>query len=384
MNTSPTKKRNIDLDFLRGIAILSVIGLHLQLPETHYQALNMLLEPFKLMGGRGVDLFFALSGFLVGGLLLKEYRDTGAVNGLRFLVRRAFKIWPAYYVFVLFNAVARHHPLNTFLVANLLHVQNYLGSSLAQTWSLAIEEHFYIFLSLILVWAARKKLSPVRILQVLGALCVLALVLRTNDAIHGRLGPAFNHTQNRMDSLLYGVMLATIYWMLPETFAALTRRKWPLIAGSLLLLVLMCVMPAYPVFDHSIGYTLVSIGMVVFVSLVFVHASAFHTWLPYRVIAWIGLYSYGIYLWHSVVRQPSKILLARLHITSDPGAWATSAVFQVVTSIVLGYLMSRIVEFPFLYLRDRIFPAKIKSSLEVDQLQNETPVEATFAVANQE
>ena len=106
-------------------------------------------------------------------------------------------------------------------------------SSLAQTWSLAIEEHFYIFLSLILVWAARKKLSPVRILQVLGALCVLALVLRTNDAIHGRLGPAFNHTQNRMDSLLYGVMLATIYWMLPETFAALTRRKWPLIAGSL-------------------------------------------------------------------------------------------------------------------------------------------------------
>lgn len=376
MSSSISRKRNIDLDFLRGVAILSVIGLHLALPATHYRALSLFMDPFKQMGGRGVDLFFALSGFLVGGLLLKEYRDTGAVNGLRFLIRRAFKIWPAYYVFVLFNAIARHHPLNTFLAANLLHLQNYLGSSLAQTWSLAIEEHFYLFLAVILVWAARKRLSPARILQILGALCVVALLLRSNDALHGRLGQAFNQTQNRMDSLLYGVILATLYWLMPEKFAALTRRKWPLVAVSVALLALMYVLPAYPVFDRSIGYTLISVGMVVFVSLVFTHGSAIHDWLPYRLIAWVGLYSYGIYLWHSVVREPSKIMLDRLHITSDPEAWIVSAVFQVGASIALGYAMSRIVEFPFLYLRDRVFPAKVQSPLDVDQVQNELAPES--------
>jgi peptidoglycan/LPS O-acetylase OafA/YrhL len=368
------KNRNIDLDFLRGVAILSVIGFHLELPATHYRILSLLIDPFKQMGGRGVDLFFVLSGFLVGGLLLKECRDTGLVNGRRFLIRRAFKIWPAYYVFILFNAIARHHPLNTFLLANLLHLQNYLGSSLSQTWSLAIEEHFYIVLALFLTWATWKRLSPTRLLQILGGMCVVALLLRSNDAFNGRLSAAFNHTQDRMDSLLYGVMLATLYWLLPEKFAALTRRKWPLITASIAVLVLMYWMPAHPVFDRSIGYTLVAFGMVAFVSLVFTHGSAINGWLPYRLIAWVGLYSYGIYLWHSVVRQPSKILLDRLHIANDPTAWIVSAVVQLGASIALGYAMSRIVEFPFLYIRDRLFPAKTQSPLEVDQVESELEV----------
>jgi peptidoglycan/LPS O-acetylase OafA/YrhL len=368
------KKRNVDLDFLRGVAILSVIGLHLELPDTHYRILSLLMDPFKQMGGRGVDLFFVLSGFLVGGLLLKEYRDTGLVNGRRFLIRRAFKIWPAYYVFILFNAIARHHPLNTFLVANLLHLQNYLGSSLAQTWSLAIEEHFYIVLALFLTWATWKRLSATRLLQVLGGMCVIALLLRSNDALHGRLSEAFNHTQNRMDSLLYGVMLATLYWLMPEKFAALTRRKWPLIVFTVCTFALMYWLPGHPVLDRSIGYTVVALGMAAFISLLFTHGQAINGWLPYRLIAWIGLYSYGIYLWHSVVRQPSKILLDRLHIASDPAAWIVSAVVQVGGSIALGYAMSRIVEFPFLYVRDRLFPAKTQSPLEVDQVQNELEV----------
>ena len=374
MSAPVPKKRNIDLDFLRGVAILSVIGLHLELPATHYRILSLLIDPFKQMGGRGVDLFFVLSGFLVGGLLLKEYRDTGVVNGRRFLIRRAFKIWPAYYVFILFNAIARHHPLNTFLVANLLHLQNYLGSSLAQTWSLAIEEHFYLVLALFLTWATWKRLSAPRLLQILGGMCVVALLLRSNDALHGRLSAAFNHTQDRMDSLLYGVMLATLYWLLPEKFAAMTRRKWPLIAASVLTFALMYWMPAHPVFDRSIGYTLVALGIAAFISLMFTYGSAINNWLPYRLIAWVGLYSYGIYLWHSVVRQPSKILLGRLHIASDPAAWIVSAFVQVGASIALGYAMSRIVEFPFLYVRDRFFPAKAQSPLEVDQVQNELEV----------
>lgn len=368
------KKRNIDLDFLRGVAILSVIGLHIELPPTHYAVLALFMDPFKQMGGRGVDLFFVLSGFLVGGLLFKEYRDTGSINGGRFLIRRAFKIWPAYYVFVLFNAVAGHHPRSTFLTANLLHLQNYLGSSLAQTWSLAIEEHFYLFLSLFLMWAARKKFTAARILQCLAVMCLIAFLLRSNDALHGRWTAALNYTEDRMDSLFYGVMLATLFWLLPARFEALTRRKWPLIAATAAVFVLMYWLPAHPLFDQTIGYTLVALGMAAFVCLMYRYGPAINHWLPYRVIAWIGLYSYGIYLWHSVMREPARMLLARLQITSDPVGWIVSFVFQVGLSIGLGYAMSRIVEFPFLYLRDRVFPAKTRSPLEVDPVQNELAV----------
>ena len=371
MTDSTSKKRNIDLDFLRGVAILSVLGLHLELPATHYSVLSMLMDPFKQMGGRGVDLFFVLSGFLVGGLLLKEYRDTGLINGRRFLIRRAFKIWPAYYAFILFNAVVPHHPLKSFLVANLLHLQNYLGSSLAQTWSLAIEEHFYIAMAFFLIWASRKRCSAERLLQILGGLCLIALLLRTNDAVNGRLNAAFSHTQDRMDSLLYGVMLATLFWLMPERFAALTRRRWPLILSTVALFGLMYWLPAHPVLDRSIGYTAVALGMAALVALVYTHGSAINHWLPYRWIAWVGLYSYGIYLWHSVVREPNRMLLNYLHVTSDPAAWLVAVTFQVGFSIALGYLMSRAVEFPFLLMRDRWFPSKAKSPLEVDQVEAE-------------
>src|SRR5437868_5735245 len=102
MTNSP--KRNLELDFVRGIAILLVIGFHAITVPAHpfFQSLDFVM---KRIGWSGVDLFFVLSGFLVGGLLLKEYKDTGGINARRFIIRRGFKIWPAYYFYILFQVV---------------------------------------------------------------------------------------------------------------------------------------------------------------------------------------------------------------------------------------------------------------------------------------
>src|ERR1700733_8694882 len=99
MNPQPgTVRREIELDFVRGVAILLVLVFH-------YRPHNLLITSDILnrvqgSGWVGVDVFFVLSGFLVGGLMMKEWSRTGGVDSLRFLQRRAFKIWPAYYVFL--------------------------------------------------------------------------------------------------------------------------------------------------------------------------------------------------------------------------------------------------------------------------------------------
>ena len=111
-------------------------------------------------GWVGVDLFFVLSGFLVSNLLFQEYTKTGNVKPLRFLARRGLKIYPLYYlmIFVFWqvsvyfdpNYAATHQK---HLLVECLFVQNYLPQFMMtnQTWSLAIEEHFYIGLA-VLMW----------------------------------------------------------------------------------------------------------------------------------------------------------------------------------------------------------------------------------------
>jgi peptidoglycan/LPS O-acetylase OafA/YrhL len=205
----PGKPRRVQLDFVRGVAVLMVMAGHFHQPQTGVRILDEFTYLVGLLG-RGVDLFFVLSGYLVGGLLLKEYRDTEKILPGRFLLRRIFKIWPPYYFLICFHLLARHHPARTFFWQNLLHLQNYLGSSLQQTWTLSIEEHFYLLLALVFAFAASRHVKPATILKLCAALSLLAFVARSITAALGNYDGAMRWTQNRIDSLLFGVMLALL------------------------------------------------------------------------------------------------------------------------------------------------------------------------------
>src|SRR5215475_6175188 len=127
--------RVVQLDWVRGLAILLVIDYH----AIRFDSNNALARADAFIGNRigwmGVDLFFVLSGFLVGGLLIQEITRTGEIQAGRFLLRRMLKIWPPYYFYILFQIILQRHPLQSFVWQNVLNIQNYAGTSLSHTWS---------------------------------------------------------------------------------------------------------------------------------------------------------------------------------------------------------------------------------------------------------
>jgi peptidoglycan/LPS O-acetylase OafA/YrhL len=154
LSAPPT--RLVQLDFLRGAAILLVFGRHPSFWPDNAGRMRGIADFWYNFGWTGVDLFFVLSGFLVGGLLLGEVRERGNANVSRFIFRRAFKIWPSYYALVLISIVLKAVEYGwrtsfTLYWPNLLHVQNDFGGGLlTHTWSLAVEEHFYLALPLLI------------------------------------------------------------------------------------------------------------------------------------------------------------------------------------------------------------------------------------------
>ncbi len=165
----PAPKREIHLDFIRGLAVLMVVDFH---TTELFQRAHL---PFRT-GDLGVAMFFVLSGFLVGGILLREWDRKGAIDAKRFLIRRGLKIWPQYYVFLLVMLLTRHRTVHQ-LLGNLLNIQNYLGG-VAHTWSLAVEEHAYLLLTVSLVVSARVKASKSAVLKSLLVLLVLIALYR--------------------------------------------------------------------------------------------------------------------------------------------------------------------------------------------------------------
>lgn len=354
-------QRNHQLDVLRGAAVLLVLGRHIEHTPQLPEPFQTLVGYWHRCGWVGVDLFFVLSGFLVSGLVFEEWKRTGGFAAGRFLIRRGFKIYPAFYLLWLLVFISQWVAGHGFDVARLLSeflfLQNYWQPEWRHTWSLAVEEHFYLGLALLCglrVLASGGRTNPFPpLVWVGGALLIVCPLLRwqaaTGDSfdLQRQLFP----THLRIDSLMFGVLLAW-FWHFQrariEAWARPHRGILLLLGLALLAPTLFCSLEAdrwMPV----IGFSVFALGGMLLV-LVAATAPDRQPNLLTRGVARIGFYSYSIYLWHLPV---ARVLDATLAGQLTPNTWLLA---YLAGSLLAGFVLGRLIEWPALKLRDRWFP----------------------------
>ena len=376
-NTSAPKsgRRDVWLDVLRFAAIALVLGSHMDECTPDVQPwLRAFADTWRCGGWTGVDLFFVLSGFLVSGLIFSEYRRQGRVNTGRFLIRRGFKIYPAFWVVIAFTIAYRLRYYGGWLttpkvLSELLFVQNYVEGFWAPHWSLAVEEHFYLLLALgvalTLKFAKPGVKDPFRRLPwVFLAAATFCLSVRWYNGTHYPFSLRIHlvPTHARIDSLFFGVLIA---WALRgglwsgENFSP-ARRVQLLLAGAALFV------PAF-IYPFADVWWVLVFGVIAFYFggglLVMAGHGIRAAWpLPFRVAAFIGEHSYSIYLWHTPYRTWINPRITKPLGIND--VWWLRTSFYMVGSIVLGIVMAKLIERPMLMLRDKWFPAKRSASSE--------------------
>jgi peptidoglycan/LPS O-acetylase OafA/YrhL len=373
VDVSPVRSR--PLDALRALAVLLVIGRHVAFAtESPYEAFSPWMRAWIRGGWIGVDLFFVLSGYLVSGLVFREHRRTGGFRPLVFLGRRGFKLYPGFWLLIavtcgLVAALGERVSLQRVLV-ELCFLQGYAQGIWSHTWSLAVEEHFYVLLAVGLWWTVAKgsvadRARPFGWVPVVAVLvALLAFAARVHLLLRGaRPVDLLYPTHLRLDALLFGALLA--HWAHDAPGAGLERvvraRPWACALAAVLLLGLPFVLDFGDrlggVVLATIGLPLLSLGSGLLLLLA-VRAGSPETRVGaalLRGVAWVGAHSYSIYLWHGLVGILNRLAFARWWperpLEVEAGAY-------IAGSVVVGILLGKLVEAPALRLRDRWLPSR--------------------------
>lgn len=356
-----------ELDVLRTAAIALVLFHHWDDPVPALPlGLDHAVRTVREAGWIGVDLFFVLSGFLVAGLLFREIRVRGEIRFGRFFVRRGFKIYPAFYTFLLVIVAlplmrGKTPPWGPVL-AEALFVQNYADRLQIHTWSLAVEEHFYLLLPLYLIWASRRPnfqaALPRHFLLLAGV--VLALRIATSLLLPYRTGTHGYPTHLRIDSLCFGSLLAFFAHFYGPGLKSFVQSRTPLLFGvSAAGLSAAFLLDEANPWMHTAGFSGLYLGFggVLLLALYGPWETA-RGWRGKLVdaLAWVGSYSYGIYLWHMFMR--TYVLMALTAVLRRPLPYGVGLALYLAGCVVLGVVMTKLIERPFLALRERWFPAR--------------------------
>lgn len=339
-------ERQVGLDALRGIAISLVLLFHFNQP-VGVPVVDALLGPLRSVGWAGVELFFVLSGFLVGGIILREVDTPGGFDRRRFFVRRVFRLWPILYLYVVVMAVGGIGRDGIWPV--LIHVQNYSMQAHNHLWSLAVEEHFYLLAAVTLPWLALNA-SPRRLVAILLSLIVGVMLLRLTALTHGvPLDDVQRQTPYRLDALAAGVLLAVVRHCRPELFAAVQQRRGLLILTALGGFALLSL--GLPALHRTSGD--ITLAWLAAIPLVMAASDLRVAGLlvrPAHMFAALGLIAYPLYVWHIFAGNVAAQLVTAAGV-KDP---LVMEMTRLTSAIALAAILHRTVEMPFMALRDRL------------------------------
>lgn len=295
--TISSSGRISSIDIFRSIAIIGVVLFHF----------NGTLP----MGFLGVDLFFVISGFLIGGILTKQFNSGESINFFKFFLQRGFKVWPSYYSFLLIGSVLAYLFYHSFAPEQIISLndykrylffyQNYTGMpfhwSFDHVWSLCIEEHFYILLPLLFIFIQKTGNKKSALITAIILVICSGIISKYVMLFYTHSKDTYSATHNRIDALAWGVLLNFVLFYKGEMLKRL-KFKWLIFAAGLLLFI-------------------VSIYMELKSDSIIYHKIIFHSFLPFcfalmiagvyyvdfskiKILRIVAYYSYNWYLWHPV------------------------------------------------------------------------------------
>jgi len=333
------------MDFLRTIAILLVLLAHTILS---YGA-PAYLAPLQL-GGVGVDLFFVLSGWLLGGALIRESNREGAINIKRFWMRRWMRTLPAYYAVLIFSVAQRLITKDNVLFPTeyFIFTQNYHFplEFFSISWSLAVEEQFYLIIApLIAFLITKKKMYSTVILLIL---LIIPFIFRELSLYSN---PKETHV--RIDGCVFGVLLAHFYYAYPAVWKRVSTKSVIISAVATLALVFFFVARYFP--EWGVQNPDKLLLAFIFGSWVLL-ANSSKKWSDFLYVPgayYIATRSYSIYLLHPEVLALMKRISIEL-------PFIIYFVITIIGSLILAEFLYRLVEKPIMDYRDRLSISTIK------------------------
>jgi peptidoglycan/LPS O-acetylase OafA/YrhL len=335
--------RRRDLDGIRGIGMIGVLGLH----------------GGKIPGGDfGLIAFFVLSGYLITTLLLRERDKTGRIDGGHFYVRRAARLLPAL-VLALGGFIAVSGRLGQSMssaIGNALVALFYgmdikvayvehASNPVSWAWSLSVEEQFYLVWPLILgvaLW--RNRVGVAAAIAVVGVVeptiyriataPKTSYVLLDPNGLHWTFRTYFG-VDTRMDALFVGCLLALALWRWPH----MLHRGLAILLGTAGLTVIGFAYADTNVFTRSTYTVWFSVATFASAGLIYGLLGA-PRWIVSRFLAWrpisyLGQISYGVYLWNSTLGLLAGTLVTRHHQFERGTLWLAMTLFAAVTSFHL-------------------------------------------------
>lgn len=353
--------RNPWLDLCRSLAILLVLFSH---GRVFLREVLPWAEVLRFGGFMGVELFFVLSGYLIGGILIRAAGQPHSAWLREFYARRWLRTLPNYYLFLVLNlmlvwlAVRPGNPLDGWRYA--LFVQNLLTPPpvfFQEAWSLAVEEVFYLLFPATFLLVARGFRLPPRNAIIYTALFVIIVSLTARFALAATVTSWEDQIRKvvflRLDTLMFGVMLAWLY-------ARNSPILRPVIVVGALVLFVACSVYFAAHSDQQLNVSLFAKS--VFMSLASIGcAGLVVAGLRWRLPGWLATgsgfvarVSYAAYL----TNLPVAMTLAKYPTCAGSGLSGALITWGLFISLTLGsaYLIHRGVEQPINRLRDRWFP----------------------------
>jgi peptidoglycan/LPS O-acetylase OafA/YrhL len=350
------------LDLLRAIAIVWVMLFH----SFIVGGLGPDFAWLSRYGWAGVDIFFVLSGFLIGTQVLRPLQRGEPLSFGGFYARRAWRILPAFAVvlalyvcFPMLREVPGLQPWWQFATFTLNLLIDYdHNQAFSHAWSLCVEEHFYLVFPLLAWWLTRRP-STSKFVGVCTTVVVLGIALRTSVWLHDAaidpprnwfLEDIYYPTWMRLDGLLMGIMLAALRVYRPQAWTRLQARSNALLLGGMIVscLAFWLFRDRGGLLANALGWPLLSFGFGLLVFAGADHNSLIGRW---RVpgTGWLAAISYSLYLSHKIAFH----VVAMAFGASLQGHRAIAFAVYALAVLLLGAALHYLVERPCLGWRDR-------------------------------